>query len=235
MVAREREEHGGLKIGSAFFGWLTATGMAVLLSALVAVTGLLAGEATGTDTATEVSDALDIQVESLGVLGIVVALVIMFVAYYSGGYVAGRMARFDGIKQGIAVWGWALVIAVVVGVLGAVADNEYEGSLGMPQVSLDETTTTTAIVARRAGAAGQPGRRDARRPRRHALPPARRPHRPGSLTAGGSGRRVGMRRTLPLCALLLLTRLLRTRSSRTPAPTPNRSRPRSPTASPPVT
>src|SRR5680860_271997 len=102
VVAREREEHGGLKIGSAFFGWLTATGMAVLLSALVAVTGLLAGEATGTDTATEVSDALDVQVESLGVLGIVVALVIMFVAYYSGGYVAGRMVRFDGIKQGLS-------------------------------------------------------------------------------------------------------------------------------------
>jgi len=147
VVAREREEHGGLKIGSAFFGWLTATGMAVLLSALVAVTGLVAGDATGTDTASEVSDALDVQVESLGLLGIVVALAIMFVAYYSGGYVAGRMARFDGIKQGIAVWGWALVIAIVVGVLGAVADNEYTGSLGMPQVSFEESTTTAAIVA----------------------------------------------------------------------------------------
>ena len=147
VVDREREEHGGVKIGSAFFGWLTATGLAVLLSALVAVSGLLASEATGADTATEVSDALDIQVDDLGVLGVVVALAIMFVSYYSGGYVAGRMARFDGIKQGLAVWVWAIVIAVVVGVLGAVADNEDEGSLGMPQVSTDETTTTTAIVA----------------------------------------------------------------------------------------
>ena len=34
VVGREREEHGGVKIGSAFFGWLTATGMAVLLTAL---------------------------------------------------------------------------------------------------------------------------------------------------------------------------------------------------------
>lgn len=147
VVAREREEHGGIKLGSAFFGWLAATGMAVLLSALVTVTGVLAGEATGTDTTAEVSDALDIQVESLGVLSVVVALVIIFIAYYSGGYVAGRMARFDGIKQGLAVWGWAIVVAVVVGVLGAVADNDYEGTLGMPQVSMDETTTTTALVA----------------------------------------------------------------------------------------
>ena len=147
VVAREREEHGGIKVGAAFFGWLTATGMALLLSALVAVTGLLAGEATGNDTATEVSDALDLQVESLGVLGVVVALVIMFVAYFSGGYVAGRMARFDGIKQGVAVWGWAIVMAVVVGVIGAVADNEYDGGLGLPKVSTDETTTTAAVVA----------------------------------------------------------------------------------------
>ena len=28
VLAREREEHGGIKIGSAFFGWLTAMGMA---------------------------------------------------------------------------------------------------------------------------------------------------------------------------------------------------------------
>lgn len=147
VVEREREEHGGVKIGAAFFGWLTATGLAVLLSAIVAVSGLLAGEATDTDTAAEVSDALDIQVDDLGVLGVVVALAIMFVAYYSGGYVAGRMARFDGLKQGVAVWVWAIVIALVVGGVGAVADNEYEGSIGMPQVSMDETTTTTAVVA----------------------------------------------------------------------------------------
>src|SRR6478609_4762648 len=36
VVAREKEQFGGVKIGSAFFGWLAATGMAVLLTALVA-------------------------------------------------------------------------------------------------------------------------------------------------------------------------------------------------------
>jgi hypothetical protein len=145
-VSREREEHGGIKIGSAFFGWLAATGMAVLLSGLVAVTGLVAGETTGTDTATETADALDLSVESLGVLGVVVALVIWFVAYYSGGYVAGRMARFDGIKQGIAVWGWSIVVAVVLGVLGAVLGNDYTGT-AIPDIRFDETTTTVVVSA----------------------------------------------------------------------------------------
>ena len=36
VVAREKERFGGVKPGVAFFGWLTATGMGVLLTALVA-------------------------------------------------------------------------------------------------------------------------------------------------------------------------------------------------------
>lgn len=143
-VDREREEHGGIKIGSAFFGWLAATGMVALLSGLVAVTGLVASETTGTDTATETADALDVSMESLGVIGIVVALVVWFVAYYCGGYVAGRMARFDGIKQGLAVWGWSIVVAIVIGVLGAVFGNDYTGT-AIPDVRFDETTTTVVV------------------------------------------------------------------------------------------
>ena len=143
-VDREREQHGGIKIGSAFFGWLAATGMVALLSGLVAVTGLVASETTGTDTATETADALDVSMESLGVIGIVVALVVWFVAYYCGGYVAGRMARFDGIKQGLAVWGWSIVVAIVIGVLGAVFGNDYTGT-AIPDVRFDETTTTVVV------------------------------------------------------------------------------------------
>jgi hypothetical protein len=135
--SREREEHGGVKVGSAFFGWLAATGMVVVLTALVAATGLAAGEATGT---------LELGVDELGVIGIVVALLVWFVAYYCGGYVAGRMARFDGIKQGIAVWVWSIVVAIVLAVIGAVAGNEYAGT-GLPDVRFDETTTTVLVVA----------------------------------------------------------------------------------------
>lgn len=144
VVAREREQHGGVKIGSAFFGWLAATGMAALLSAIVAATGVLASDATDTDSATEVADALDLQVDELGVLGVVGALVIWFVAYYSGGYVAGRMARFDGIKQGIAVWLWALVVAAVIAVVAAVADSGYSLSDALP--SLDGESTARVVV-----------------------------------------------------------------------------------------
>jgi hypothetical protein len=144
IVAREREHHGGVKIGASFFGWLAATGMAVLLTAIVAATGVLTGEATGNDTPSEAVDATGLQIDELSVLGIIAALAIWFVAYYCGGYVAGRMARFDGIKQGIAVWVWALVVAIVIAVLAAVAGDEYTVSDGLPNI--DGEPSTTVII-----------------------------------------------------------------------------------------
>ncbi|MGI9156156.1 MAG: hypothetical protein ACR2FG_05905 [Marmoricola sp.] len=51
---------------------------------------------------------------------------VLLVSYSCGGYVAGRMARFNGLKQGRAVWLWAIVIAIVVATLGAVAGSKYD-------------------------------------------------------------------------------------------------------------
>ncbi|MGF1662685.1 MAG: hypothetical protein ACFCVG_09495 [Kineosporiaceae bacterium] len=45
VVERERQEHGGLKAGSAFLGWLTATGAAILLTGLVSAAGTAIGVA----------------------------------------------------------------------------------------------------------------------------------------------------------------------------------------------
>ncbi len=147
VIAREREHHGGIKISAAFFGWLAATGMAVLLSAIVAATGVLSGEATGNDSPSEVADAFGLQLDELGVIGVIAALAIWFVAYFSGGYVAGRMARFDGIKQGVAVWLWAVLVAVLVAVLAAVAGDDYTVNDGLPNVEGEATTTVIVGVA----------------------------------------------------------------------------------------
>ncbi len=39
VAAQQRERFGGMKFGACFFGWLTATGTAVLLTALLAAVG----------------------------------------------------------------------------------------------------------------------------------------------------------------------------------------------------
>jgi hypothetical protein len=162
VVAREKEEHGGIKWGSAFFGWLTAAGTAILVTALLSAIGTAVG--LGALSGPQQAERQATQnAETVGIVGAVALLVILFVAYYAGGYVAGRMARFDGAKQGIAVWLWALVIAIVVAVVVAVAGSEYNvlSQLNsLPRVPLSEgdlatggiVTAVAAVVASLGGA-----------------------------------------------------------------------------------
>src|SRR3954451_23955667 len=89
VVTREKKRYGGIKWGAAFFGWLTATGTAVILTAVV----LAAGAAVGVDTGVNGTSTADqSQSETIGVVGGIALLVILLIAYYCGGYVAGRMS-----------------------------------------------------------------------------------------------------------------------------------------------
>jgi hypothetical protein len=158
VVAREKEQFGGMKFGSAFFGWLTATGMAVILTALVAAAGAAVGLATNVDTSNVKAD----QAQTVGIVGAIALVVILFVSYYCGGYVAGRMARFNGAKQGIAVWLWALIIAVLAAILGAIAGSQFNILANLnsfPRIPVNEGTLTiggiiTAIVVALVALAG---------------------------------------------------------------------------------
>ena len=148
-VAREKEQFGGIKVGSAFFGWLAATGMAVLLTALVTAAGTAVGLANNAD----VSDAVNQMTTNgaVGLVGIVVLLVILFISYYSGGYVAARMARFNGARQGFMVWIWALIAAVVVALLGIIAGQQFNVLANLnsfPRIPINEgELTLTSIIA----------------------------------------------------------------------------------------
>ncbi len=132
---REKEHFGGMKFGSAFFGWLTATGMFVLLSALVGALAALFGAGANLSVADVASGSGEAQ--TTGITAAVLLGVILLVSYFAGGYVAGRMARFSGVKQGVAVWLWALIIAVVLTIIGVIVGNQanvterFQG-LGVP-------------------------------------------------------------------------------------------------------
>jgi hypothetical protein len=119
IVAAEKDQYGGMKFGSAFFGWLTAVGLAVLLTALAsAIGGAVAANTDPTGITPET-------MRTVGIISAIVLAIILFIAYFAGGYVAGRMARFDGVKQGFAVWLWAVVIAVVLAIVAAVAGSQF--------------------------------------------------------------------------------------------------------------
>jgi len=86
--------------------------------------------------------------KTVGLVGAIVLLVILFVAYYCGGYVAGRMARFSGAKQGLAVWLWAIVTAGIIAALAAIAGSKYNvlSQLNLPRIPVDEGSLTTVGI-----------------------------------------------------------------------------------------
>jgi len=149
VVARQKERFGGIKAGSAFFGWLTATGMSVLLIALLAAAGVVFGVATNTavtvDQAVQESEQVTGTAQTVGLVGAITLLVVLLVAYYCGGYVAGRMARFNGAKQGLAVWLWGVVMALVVAAVAAIAGAQYDvfAQLNLPRLPVNEGQVTT--------------------------------------------------------------------------------------------
>jgi hypothetical protein len=150
VVARQKEQFGGMKFGSAFFGWLAATGMAVLLTALVA------GAGTALGLTRNVPDPSTADVQTVGLVGGIVVAVVIFIAYFCGGYVAGRMARFNGLKQGLAVWIWAIIIAIVVAILGAIAGSQFDLMANLnafPRIPVNEGTLTTAGIVTAIGVA----------------------------------------------------------------------------------
>ena len=142
VVAREKERFGGMKFGACFFGWLTASGTAVLLTALLAAAGAGLGLADDLDPANPDTA----QAETIGFVGAIVILAVIFVAYFAGGYVAGRMARFNGARQGVGVFLWAVIIAVVVAVLGLAAGTRFNLLANLntfPRIPVNEGDLTT--------------------------------------------------------------------------------------------
>jgi hypothetical protein len=143
-VAAQRARFGGIKWGAAFFGWLSANGLAVVLIALLSAAGVALGLTRDVDTADEAAA----QAETVGITGGIAALVILFLAYLAGGYVAGRMARFDGIRQGVATWLIGLLVVIVLAVAGWILGAEYNvlQQLNLPRIPVDEGTATTAGI-----------------------------------------------------------------------------------------
>jgi hypothetical protein len=141
MRARQRDRFGGIGWGSAFFGLLSAVGLASLLLGIVVAAGVAIGVSEVKDTAEGTND-------TIGVGGAVALLAVLAIAWFCGGYVAGRMARFDGAAQGFGVWAWTLLAGAVVAVLAAIGGDDYNvfHQLNLPNVAVGGASLTTGGV-----------------------------------------------------------------------------------------
>jgi hypothetical protein len=143
---------GGFDAGASIAGALTALGVTVLLG------GLLGGIGT-------IGYQLDLErgADELSLAGLIGGLVTLVVAFLVGGWVAGRIARYDGGRNGLMTAVWFIFAAAALAVLGAWLGDKYDvfGSLQVPQWFTDNTTlaatisgAVAAIVMLAAGFAG---------------------------------------------------------------------------------
>ncbi|MGZ6640658.1 MAG: hypothetical protein ACXVFN_05965 [Solirubrobacteraceae bacterium] len=143
MRDRQRARYGGISWGAAFFGWLSAVGLAAILTSVL----VAAGAAIGLQ---QVKDAVNGSDKTIGLGGGILLLVVLAIAWYAGGYVAGRMARFDGARQGLAVWIWTLLFVALVALAAVIGGSQYDvaGRLNLPSIPThDQTWTTGGAIA----------------------------------------------------------------------------------------
>jgi hypothetical protein len=138
MRARQRDRFGGIRWGSAFFGLLSAIGLAAILLGIAAAAGVALG-------LSEINDVRKGTADTIGLGGAILLLAILALSWYCGGYVAGRMARFDGLRQGIGVWVWTLVIAGALAIAAVIGGSEYNvlQQLNLPNVAVGDQSLTT--------------------------------------------------------------------------------------------
>jgi hypothetical protein len=133
----QRRVYGGMNLGAAFFGWLTATGVAVLLTSLLAA----AGSSIALTSADNLSlNSIVHNAATIGLAGGLMLLIALAISYFAGGYVAGRMSRFDGARQGVGVWIIGLLITLALGAIGAAFGAKYNAlqQVNLPHIPISQ-------------------------------------------------------------------------------------------------
>jgi MFS family permease len=140
-IAAARERFGGIDLPASLVGMLTALAMVVLLGGLAAAAVGEVGYQTGlnrdSDTVNDISTA-----------SLVGGIAVLFVSYLIGGWTAGRIARYDGARNGLMTGVWTLVLAAALSGLAAAFGGEYDvlSNVDLPQWFNRDAITTTAIV-----------------------------------------------------------------------------------------
>jgi amino acid transporter len=133
------EKFGGANLGAAFFGWLVATGLAVLLIGIVGAVAAGIGESQNITQTDAERDA-----GTIGLAAAIVLVAVLLIGYYAGGYVAGRMSRFDGGRQGTAVWLIGLVVTVIAVAVGWIFGDRYNvlDRVDLPRIPIPDDQLT---------------------------------------------------------------------------------------------
>lgn len=150
-VRAEREQRLISRFGG--FDWIaTFLGFAVAIFLTLIFLGIV-GAIVGTvgfqlhTQVPKIGSAITGTTQKLGLGALIGSLVAGFLAYLIGGYTAGRLARFDGLKNGIGVVLWTVVIGIILGILGAILGNKFDVAKQLHLHIDTRTLTATGLIS----------------------------------------------------------------------------------------
>jgi hypothetical protein len=137
------QRFGGINWGASFFGLLVAIALTVLLSSIVAAIASAIG-----NNANLTQNQAQRNAGAIGIGAAIALVVVLLIAYYAGGYVAGRMSRFDGGRQGVGVWVFGLVMTLVAVALGWIFGDQYNvmDRVNLPRLPVPTSDATTGGI-----------------------------------------------------------------------------------------
>src|ERR687895_2295576 len=100
---RLRDMYGGIDWLASFLGFVFAAVVGALFSLIAGL--VLAPLGVSVNLGGEIGAAI--------ITGLVLVAVLVFLTYFFGGYVAGRLARFDGGRNGAMLLLWTLAVALL--------------------------------------------------------------------------------------------------------------------------
>ena len=144
-IHEARRRFGGIDVPATVAGMLAALGTAVVVGGVLGAAVGAFGYQTGLgDDAGKISAA-----------GLTAGFVTLLVAFVVGGWVAGRIARYDGGRNGLLTAVWMIVVAALLGGLGAWLGQKYDvfRTVRLPQWFRGGGLTTAALISAVAGIA----------------------------------------------------------------------------------
>ena len=110
---RLRDMYGGVDWLASFLGFVFAVVVGTLFSLIAGL--VLAPLGFSVNLGGEIGAAI--------ITGLVLVAVLIFLTYFFGGYVAGRLARFDGGRNGAMLILWTLAVALLAALAGGIFSN----------------------------------------------------------------------------------------------------------------
>ena len=136
-IASARHCFGGLDTGATISGAFAALGLTVLLGGVLA----------GAGRVVYVNGVRDAPAATTG--SIIAGLAVLLVAFLVCGWVAGRMARYDGGRNGMVTAVWFVLFAAGTSATGALLGQSYNVFSGdrLPQWFTDSARTPEAVLS----------------------------------------------------------------------------------------